>query len=210
MIQTKNNINIYPGIYRGKVVETGSAGKCKIYVPAIYDPSYESNEKDALPWAEPAQPLFAGCTDGNGMFQLPLVGSMVWVFFEGCDHNRPVFFAATLGGTTAASNFIDDKYIIKTKTSTITIDDTSGAINIDTDTSHTTTVPTITINASSTVIINSPAVTLNSAAVSVNSGTITVTGGDVIADGISLKTHVHAQNNGNDLGGGVNTTPPVG
>lgn len=39
----------------------------------------------------------------------------------------------------------------------------------------------------------------------VNNGTITVNNGDVIADGISLKNHVHPQNDGNDAGGGVDT-----
>ena len=42
---------------------------------------------------------------------------------------------------------------------------------------------------------------------------VTVTGtvnvnGDVIADGISLKTHVHGQNSGNHFGGGVDTSGP--
>lgn len=39
-------------------------------------------------------------------------------------------------------------------------------------------------------------------------GNITINGGDLTVDGISFKQHVHLQNNGNDLGGGVNTNPP--
>lgn len=36
-------------------------------------------------------------------------------------------------------------------------------------------------------------------------GNITIVGGDITIDGVSFKTHTHPQNNGNDLGGGVNT-----
>jgi phage baseplate assembly protein gpV len=190
----------YDSIYRGTVKAHGDHGRCQIYVPGVY--RAEDANASFLPWAEPAQGLFAGCAEGQGVFQYPLIDSSVWVFFENGDHHFPIFFAAALGGTDAKPNFVKDKYIVKTNTSTITIDDTTGAIVISTDTSHTTTVPTITINASSSVIINSPSV-------KVNSGTITVTGGDVIADGISLKGHVHSQGNDNDGDAQVNTNPPV-
>ena len=40
-------------------------------------------------------------------------------------------------------------------------------------------------------------------------GNVTVIGGDVIADGISLKTHTHRQNDGNHFGGGGETDPPM-
>jgi hypothetical protein len=39
-------------------------------------------------------------------------------------------------------------------------------------------------------------------------GNITITGGDITIDGVSFKTHTHPQNDGNDLGGGVNTGGP--
>jgi len=39
-------------------------------------------------------------------------------------------------------------------------------------------------------------------------GNIIITGGDITIDGVSFKTHTHPQNNGNDLGGGVNTGVP--
>ncbi len=44
--------------------------------------------------------------------------------------------------------------------------------------------------------------------ISVIDSTVTVTGGDVVADGISLKEHVHPQNSGNHFGGGTDTSPP--
>ena len=50
-------------------------------------------------------------------------------------------------------------------------------------------------------------ITINNALkVIVNDGTVQVTGGDVIADGISLKEHVH----GNVQPGSSQTSPPVG
>ena len=188
----------YNANYRGIVKAHGSHGKCKIFVPGVYA---ESTITSDLPDAEPAQSLFAGCNSGQGVFQYPLVGSTVWVFFENGDHNRPIFFATSLGGTEASQNFTADKYIIKTKTSTIIIDDTTGNIDITTDTSHNITVPTINITSTSKVDITSPNV-------NVNQGTVTVTGGDVIADGITLKTHYH-------LGDGAasppaNTSAPIG
>ena len=58
----------------------------------------------------------------------------------------------------------------------------------------------ITITKDNTIDI------VSTAGVSVN-GTVTVQG-DVIADGISLKNHVHGQNSGNHFGGGVDTSGP--
>ena len=54
-----------------------------------------------------------------------------------------------------------------------------------------------------TLTIKSGTITANNCNVNVDSGTITVMGGDVIADGISLKTHIHP-----DPQGGV-TGPPI-
>lgn len=73
-----------------------------------------------------------------------------------------------------------------------------GTADITHDGQTTVTTPTLTINASSQVVVNSPAV-------QVNSGTVTVSGGDVIADGISLKHHVHS----GVQGGLGNTGQPV-
>lgn len=56
----------------------------------------------------------------------------------------------------------------------------------------------ITIHAAGKVVVNG-------SNVDVNSGTITVTGGDVIADGISLKNHVH----GGVSPGAANTGKPA-
>ena len=38
------------------------------------------------------------------MFSYPNIDSVVWVFFENEDQNRPVYFAATLGGELAVDS----------------------------------------------------------------------------------------------------------
>lgn len=73
-----------------------------------------------------------------------------------------------------------------------------GTANITVTGDTTLTTPNVTANVSGQVTINSPAV-------QVNNGTVTVSGGDVIADGISLKHHVH----GGVQGGSGNTGQPV-
>ena len=37
------------------------------------------------------------------MFSYPNIGAIVWCFFENGDHNRPVYFASTLGGELATT-----------------------------------------------------------------------------------------------------------
>ena len=90
------------GNYRGIVKAHGQNGLCKIFFPGIYDSTLENNT-NSLPWAEPAQPLFAGGASGNGVFQYPDINSVIWAFFEAGNINRPVFFALTNNNKT---NFI--------------------------------------------------------------------------------------------------------
>jgi hypothetical protein len=82
------------GNYRGIVKSHGTGGLCKIFFPGVYDNEFEQNIQK-LPWAEPAQPLLAGGSSSNGVFQYPDIGTTVWAFFEAGDISRPVFFAAT-------------------------------------------------------------------------------------------------------------------
>jgi hypothetical protein len=86
----------YNGFYRGKVLSQLENGKCKIFVPGVYPDEFETNP-DALPEAEPCQPLmFGGYDSNNGSFQYPDIGTVVWLFFESSDINRPVFFGSTI------------------------------------------------------------------------------------------------------------------
>ena len=99
-INQKNGILKCQGFYRGKVIQHLNYGKCKIFVPSVY-PSELEDKPEMLPDAEQASPLFGGTNNGNGMFSYPNIGTIVWVFFENENQNRPVYFAATLGGEIA-------------------------------------------------------------------------------------------------------------
>jgi len=85
------------GFYRGLVRKQLDSGRLKIFVPGIYDDRYEPLEMaDHLPDAEPASPIFGKSISQSGMFGVPDVGAIVWVFFSNLDANFPVYFATTL------------------------------------------------------------------------------------------------------------------
>lgn len=98
----------YFGNYRGTVKKHGENGYCKIFFRGVYPEEYETNI-EKLPWAEPAQPLFAGGAIGNGTFQYPDIDSTVWAFFEAGNINYPIFFALT---NNDKNKFIQDEFII--------------------------------------------------------------------------------------------------
>ena len=62
----------------------------------------------------------------------------------------------------------------------------------------------LAIHAAGKVVINGCPIETNNCPINVNSGTVTVSGGDVVADGISLKNHVHG---GIMVGAGKTQTP---
>jgi len=85
------------GIYRGEVldnVDSTKTGKLKIEVLGIFT----DIEKEYLPWAVPALPIFCGAGSGAGSFGVPAIGSWVWCFFEQGDHQQPVYFAEAPDG----------------------------------------------------------------------------------------------------------------
>ena len=85
------------GFYRGLVRKQLDSGRLKIFIPGIYDDKYEPYEMaDFLPDAEPASPIFNKSIEQSGMFGVPDVGAIVWVFFANEDANFPVYFATTL------------------------------------------------------------------------------------------------------------------
>lgn len=124
------------GNYRGKVLDnTGTMGKCKIYVPSIYPneiggvKSNITGFASKLPWAEPAMSIFGGSTDNKGICCWPDVGATVWVFFEGGDIRYPVYFASIPGGQAwIAEN--NKQYTIQTEKTKININDLDGSVNI--------------------------------------------------------------------------------
>lgn len=178
--------NMY-GQYRGVVKAHGDNGKCRVYIPAVYPSEFE-NTPENLPWAEPAQPLFASGKSNVGAFQYPKLESTIWVFFEGGDINYPIMSHATLGGS---SNFQTDKYIIKTDAFELVIDEAGGN--------------TLTINAVKNTNITTPKLTVNGDVDII--GDVSVTGKTVVSDtitslvdciskGISFISHKHIGNLG--------------
>lgn len=98
--------NQYGGMYRGTVLNNDDPkhrGRCKIFIPGVYNDEFADEDGKYLPWAEPSQPLFCGGIEKNGTFQCPDLGSTVWCFFESNDTARPVFF----GQTTDAQGYFD-------------------------------------------------------------------------------------------------------
>ena len=115
-----------PFITRGKVIDnTGKNGRCKIFIPTIYPSEFE-NSKDALPWAEPAMPIFFGSGDGTGFSSVPDVNAYVWVFFNEGDHNYPVYFAA-IPGKAGWGNDNEKQHTIQTNNFKLQIDETEDA-----------------------------------------------------------------------------------
>lgn len=98
----------YNGFYRGVVLRHELNGRCRIWIPGVYDDSLkEKNNISKIPLAEPARPIFGGSFAGNGNFSYPSINTIVWCFFENGDQNYPVFFAYTPGGSSAAQQFND-------------------------------------------------------------------------------------------------------
>lgn len=116
MLETSNTLlrrNVLNGFYRGQVLKHCAAGKCKIWIPGVYDEQYVSYP-DMLPDAEQAAPLFGGSSNGSGIFTYPRINAVVWCFFQNGDQNLPVYFAASNGGPEGVQQYAQigpvDKY----------------------------------------------------------------------------------------------------
>lgn len=96
------------GIYRGVVEDNSSdpqeAGRIKVRIFGIHtskktksSDGREGIPTEELPWAEPALSLFEGSISGFGAFTIPLQGSHVFLFFEGGNPMKPIYFASAPG-----------------------------------------------------------------------------------------------------------------
>lgn len=128
------NSKFFNNIYRGIVVNNKelerSTGRLQIFVPGVYPK--ESENSGLLPWAEPAMPLFGECNKYSGIWARPAIGSHVWVFFEGGDHMRPVFFA-TIPHSKWLLSSMPGKYALATKSVVFTIDESALQDQEDSD-----------------------------------------------------------------------------
>ena len=185
----------YFGNYRGTVRAHGDNGYCKIFFPGIYDNSYETKNAISLPWAEPAQPLFAGGASGNGIFQYPDIGATVWGFFEGGNINRPVFFANTnnnknkfvIGENSIQYNNVVIKLeannnVSVTTTGTVTVTSptitakATTAINVNAPIINAVATNAINVNATTAINVNAPAINVTSPAVTIASPQTNING----------------------------------
>ncbi len=124
-----------PYFYRGVVVDTNDPrklGRVRVRVFGVFE-SGITNEN--LPWATPAQPVFAGAGVGFGHFAVPEVNSQVFVFFEGGDFNQPVYWAEAPNAIYGLPSEKDTNYpnrrVIKTKAGLgVLIDDSDRKIKI--------------------------------------------------------------------------------
>ena len=104
-------IKNYPSIYRGIVEDNKdpkNLGRCKIRVPSVHgELTYPI---DILPWARPV--VLSPVKKSRGSVNLPDVGDIVWVLFEGSDKDFPVYFGGTYAtGDVEVDNNIVDFYI---------------------------------------------------------------------------------------------------
>lgn len=131
----KQDSTSLPYFYRGVIVDTNDPrklGRVRVRVFGIFE-SGISNED--LPWAAPAQPIFAGSGVGFGHFAVPEVNSQVFVFFEGGDFNQPIYWAeapnAVHGLPSDRITNYPNRRVIKTKAGLgVYIDDSDTKIRI--------------------------------------------------------------------------------
>ena len=100
----------FNGFYRGRVIEHGKYGTCKIWIPEVYPPGWKLDPKK-LPLAEQAQPFVAFGAQPTvdpenpdkelpptgvpgGIYSYPAIGSYVLCCFLGGSIEHPVYFAA--------------------------------------------------------------------------------------------------------------------
>lgn len=122
----------YNGIYRGKIVNNGSfndwragAGKVQVWVPGVHPTEFLQPDKQSmLPWAEPAMPIDLGVGSVGGTYSVPENNTVVWVFFEGGDHMRPVYFAVTPNAKAWATDLTSQHVrVIGQSTFSLTVDE---------------------------------------------------------------------------------------
>lgn len=96
-----------PYLYRGKVEDNKdplNIGRCKIRVPSVHgELTYPVS---ILPWARPV--VLSPVSSQKGSVNIPDIGDIVWVLFEGAQKEFPVYF----GGTYAKDELDIDNDIV--------------------------------------------------------------------------------------------------
>jgi hypothetical protein len=90
-----DNTHLFPGFYRGQVVENRdplNSQRVRVRILGLHSPEKSDDEvkegipDDQCPWAEQAGIFLDGT-------YIPEKGNWVWLFFENGNHNHPVYFA---------------------------------------------------------------------------------------------------------------------
>lgn len=124
----------YPYMYRALVEGVDDPLHAGRIQARVY-PMFTGAQAADLPWAKPAFPLGSGAGTGQGSFDVPDVGTYVYVMFEEGDYNQPVYFAeastATKGIPSFASIHYPHRRGFKTESGVeFFVDDTDGLIQI--------------------------------------------------------------------------------
>jgi phage baseplate assembly protein V len=196
-------IRSYPSIYRGVVEDNkdpNNLGRCKIRVPSVHGEL--TYPVDILPWARPI--ALSPISKERGSVNLPDVGDIVWVLFEGAEKDFPVYF----GGTYATGDVEVDKNIVNfyiENDDKISYNRSSHVYDIKIGERHIRVSPDL-ITLKGDVCVEGDIIIKGDMIVdgdAIGEGTF-VTKGDVIGAGISLRSHTHG---GVETGGGTTGSP---
>lgn len=86
--------NKHTALYRGIVEDNADPeklGRCKVRVPSIHGTL--TYPVDILPWARPL--ALTPIKQGRGSVNIPDIGDIVWVLFEGANKQFPIYFGGT-------------------------------------------------------------------------------------------------------------------
>lgn len=101
----------FPSLYRGIVednIDPEKLGRCRVRVPSIHGDAVSSVR--VLPWARPL--VLSPVGKGKGSVNIPDIGDIVWVLFEGSDKRYPIYFGGSYGkGDIEVDNNILEFYI---------------------------------------------------------------------------------------------------
>lgn len=121
-------------IYRAEVKDNNDPrqlGRIKVWI----DDVFQNIDVSLIPWAVPAMPVFTGAGNDYGCFDVPEVGSWVFVFFEAGDLYQPVYFLsapnAVHGLPTERITNYPSRHVKKTKSGiVIYIDDADKVVRL--------------------------------------------------------------------------------